>query len=523
MPSTADPPVTDAAAGTTGATVMRSGAWNAASLVLPQLYLVAMSVVAARFLAPDDMGRQSYIAFVAVSLAQLLAGGVPVAIQRFVAETLGRGEPGHARALVAWGRRLIALAALAGGGALLAAAALGSEPQMAWVLAAGICALTILQTLPASVLAAVQRWRGLSILGIVSGALTTVAVLAVLAAGGGITGMFAVELAGTALSFGVTLRLARRALGQLAAPPVDAPHLRRRTARWAAVATFSAVLSFLVWRRSEFVLLEATAADAEIAMYSIAFGAMVALTRLPEAVGLVISPAFATLLGAGQVDRIRSGYARAIRLILLAAIPLTAAATALGPATIRAVYGDAYSDAGTLLVIMAPTLPLLALVSVSRGLIFGLGDQRALVVVGVLAAGLDAALAVLLIPRFGGVGAALTNAAAQLGSAIGYLAFSRRAVGPVAWAPAATARNVAAAAAAAAAAWMTTSALAGVAGLVTGLVVFTTAFAVLSIGLRVIPAEDGRWLAAAVGGRLPGRRGVFARRVLASASGAACT
>jgi O-antigen/teichoic acid export membrane protein len=522
MSSTRDAPVSDAAAGTTAATVMRSGAWNAASLVLPQLYLVAMSVIAARFLAPDDMGRQSYIAFVALSLAQLLAGGVPVAIQRFVAETLGRGEPGQAKALVAWGWRLMALAAIAAGATMVAAAALGSDPRAAWVLAAGISALTTLQMLPASVLAALQRWRGVSILGIVAGALTTVGVLAVLAAGGGIIGMFVVELAGTAASFAATLGLARRALRELGAQPAEAPELRRRTARWAAVATFSAVLSFLVWRRSEFLLLEATASDAEIAMYSIAFGAMIALTRLPEAVGLVISPAFATLLGAGQMDRIRTGYARCIRLILLVAVPLTAAATALGPSAIRAVYGDAYDDAGTLLVIMAPTLPLLALVSVSRGLIFGLGNQRALVVVGVLAAGLDVALALLLIPRFGGVGAAITNAVAQLGSAIAYLAFTRGAVGPVAWAPGPTARNVAAAAAAGAAAWMAAASLAGVAGLAAGVVVFACVFAGLSVALRVIPPEDGPWLGGVLGPRLPGRGGALARRLLASASGAAC-
>ena len=52
-----------AAEATTGQTVLTGGLWHGLGLLLPQLYTVVISVAAARILGPDDLGRQSFIAF----------------------------------------------------------------------------------------------------------------------------------------------------------------------------------------------------------------------------------------------------------------------------------------------------------------------------------------------------------------------------------------------------------------------------------------------------------------------------
>ena len=73
-------PITDpepkAVAGTTGSSVLRGGFWNVASVLLPQIYLLVLSIVAARFLGPENMGRQSFIAFIALSATALFGGGI---------------------------------------------------------------------------------------------------------------------------------------------------------------------------------------------------------------------------------------------------------------------------------------------------------------------------------------------------------------------------------------------------------------------------------------------------------------
>src|SRR3954447_1409855 len=145
-------PVADPAKETTGASVMRGGAWTALSHAIPQLYTVAVSIAAARFLGPSDFGRQSFIAFVALSLLTVLTSGIALTLMRSVAAALGRREPEQARGLIAWAVRLQTLAAIVGGGALVAAAALGATPAAAWVLAGAFVAFGVLQSVANAVL-----------------------------------------------------------------------------------------------------------------------------------------------------------------------------------------------------------------------------------------------------------------------------------------------------------------------------------------------------------------------------------
>ena len=88
MADSGNPAVVDpsarAAETTTGVSVARSSTWNLAATVLPQAYLVAISIAAARFLGPDQFGRQSFIAFVELSLVMLLVAGLAMAVSRYV-------------------------------------------------------------------------------------------------------------------------------------------------------------------------------------------------------------------------------------------------------------------------------------------------------------------------------------------------------------------------------------------------------------------------------------------------------
>src|SRR5947207_6126439 len=107
-----------AAARTTGATVMGGAAWYASSLIAPQLFAVVMSVVAARYLGPSLFGRQSFIAFVELSVALLFSEGMYAAFMRNVGETLGEGRAPALRGLLRFVWIVELGAALLGGGSL---------------------------------------------------------------------------------------------------------------------------------------------------------------------------------------------------------------------------------------------------------------------------------------------------------------------------------------------------------------------------------------------------------------------
>jgi hypothetical protein len=91
------------------------------------------------------------------------------------------------------------------------------------------------------------------------------------AAGGGITGLFAVEAVVSIANLIWTSWLARRALAEIAPGPLTGGRvLHRAVWQYAAVSTIGAVLVFVVWRRSELSFLERFSTETEIGLYSIA-------------------------------------------------------------------------------------------------------------------------------------------------------------------------------------------------------------------------------------------------------------
>jgi O-antigen/teichoic acid export membrane protein len=479
---------------TTGASVIRGGAWNFTSRILPQLYVLVVSVVAARFLGPDGMGRQSFIAFVALSVTTLFSGGLSVSLMRYVGETLGRERPAEAASLILWGWRLSAAGASLGGGLLVALALAGSEPQAAWIFAGAAAAFAILHTIPSAALTGAQRWRDASIVGLVTGTLSVPAMVVVLAAGGGVTGMFVVEAFVAAANLAFTAVLARRAFRRLAARPVAVRPLRRDAARYALWSTVGVVLTLIVFRRSEFFFLDRYSDDSEIAIYSIAFAAIYAISLLPEGLAAALFPAFATLFGAGATERLRSGFRRGMRLLTLIAIPVTAAVLALGPEALRLVYGDEYSHTGEVLRLMVVTLPLLPLMNVSNALLVGMGLAKPMLVAGAVAALVNVALALVLIPSHDAVGAALANVGAQTVVGLGVLAYASRLVGEVPIDAGPLLRITVASVAGGLVAWALVSELPEIVGLVAGLAAGAVVFALAARLVGIISPEDAAWL-----------------------------
>jgi len=494
-----------AGASTTGASVLRGGAWNVASRAIPQVYLVVVSIAAARFLGPDRLGRQSFIAFSSITVATLFTAGLPSALTRFVGDAMGRGRPAEARGLLDWGWRAEALGAAAAGGLLAAAVVAGAEPRAAWALAAVIAAAGVLVKVPNSFLIGVQRWRGATVAGLATGTVGTAATVVVLAAGGGITGMFAVEACVALATLALLGRVARQASLALPAPPEAPPQLRRAVVRYAAVSSISIVITLVIWRRSELFFLEHFSSDTEIAFYSIAFAAVTAPVVIFQAMTSVLFPAVATLFGAGAEERIRSGYSRASRLLVMASFPLTSFGIALGPALLRLAYGRGFGSAGPVFLILVSILPLIPLVNLAGVTLSAIGRLWPPIFVGIVASIVDVVLDIVLIPQHGAVGAAVANVAAQATAAIGIVAYAERALGGTQWKKGALARAATAAAGAGLVAWAAVQWLGDVTGLVAGLGAGVLTLVLLGRALRILPAADAAWLED-IAGRLAGGR-----------------
>jgi glycosyltransferase involved in cell wall biosynthesis/O-antigen/teichoic acid export membrane protein len=506
-----------AALSTTGASVVSGGLWNTLSQALPQGFALIISVAAARFLGPDGMGRQSFIAFTMISITQVISEGLKESLMRSVGEALGADRPGAVRGLVRWALPILLFGGLAGGLVLAAAGLLGAGPTAAWLLAGVECALVTAQGVPWAVLTGGQKWRQASTVGLLTTMVGVPVTVGVLAAGGGIVGMFAVEAVTAGVALIAIAVLARRALR--AFPPRIEPalDLRRRTTRYAMLATLMTLATFVVWQRSEFFFLRAYSTDRQIAFYSIAFAAANGLALLPGALAGTLSPAFATLYGARHHERIRSGYWRAQRLLPILSLPLLAGFAALGPALIRLVYGSSYGPSGPVLLILLSLFPLIPLLGVANSLLIGLGALRVALVWEVVGGAVTIGLNFLLVPAHAAVGAAIADIGGQLVVVIPILIYAGTLAGPPALDGRAVARTVIASAPAGVAAWAVDSWLGGVAGLLAGSLVGLAVFLALAALLLVVPLRDRGWVHHVVSSRLNGRTGRLAGTLMAHA------
>ena len=488
----------------------RSGMWNLAATLLPQGYLFVVSIAAARFLGPDRFGRQSFIAFVELSLLVLLASGLSTALSRYVGASLGAGRGGEVRALarlsagVAWAAAALAFVTLV----LVGLFAAG--PRAAWIFAGVFAAASILQRERNAVLTGFQRWREVTIGGLAIGSFGTVAIVVVLWLGGGISGIFAAEAAAAVVLLGWTRLLAGRALRSLGESGAEGAPAARML-RYAAIATVGVVLTLVVWRRSEFFFLAHYSGDAQIGFYSIAFASAAGLLVLPSALTAVLLPSIATLHGARDLARIRSAYSRARRLLIALSLPLMAGGIALGPEALRLVYGHSYSRAGVVLVILLVPAP--AIVAGNLANVLLAATERLLVptVVGSAAGVLNIALDFALIPRYDAIGAAIANSTAQLAASIPAVVYVRRQLGGGDWRPVSLGKAALAAAAAGVLARGLVAALPGAAGVLAGLAAGTAAFLALAGTLTMLSRDDAHWLDGVVGGALGGRLGQLVR------------
>jgi O-antigen/teichoic acid export membrane protein len=506
----------EAARATTGASVVRGGFWSATSTLGPQMFTLVVSIAGARFLGPSGLGRQSFIAFVIASSINLFGFGLQIALMRAIGEALGAGRAAEARGLFRWGMRLSLIGAAASIAALLTAAFMGAQPKTAWILAAATAALGVAGAVPGAVLSGLQRWRDISLVVLGCGAGGAAGTIAVLAAGGGVTGMIAAQLVTSAGIFlGVTAR-ARRRLRAVAPAPVAPPRaLRLHTLRYAGSAFAGSLVTLIVFRRSEFFFLQHWWSDRQTALYSVAFSAATTLVLVPQALANTLSPAVATLLGAGQHDRIRTGYSRSLRLLMIASFPIAAGGLALGPETVRLVFGAGFAGSRVPLLVLLAPFPLIPLMSLSYSLIVGLGKIRFPLVVGLGSATLNVALDFALIPAHAAVGAAIANACAQAATAIATLVYGVRLTSPVQWEAATVARAAVAAAVAGAVAWGTLALVGGAPGVVAGLVTGGAAFAVSAAGLRILPRQDAEWVEQSFGRLIRGRLAAGVRGIAA--------
>jgi O-antigen/teichoic acid export membrane protein len=454
---------------------------------------VLISVLTARYLAPTEMGRYTFLVWLAGLVAIVLSLGLPTTVTRYTAEAVGAGRPATAGALLRLVVRWQAALSLVSAAALAAAALfVPASWRLPLVLTALSVPMLVLHGSLSAFLSGVQVFRWQAVLGAATLALQAALVIAVVALDAGLLGLLVAHAAVNALGLGVVAWLARgaaRRAGALPAPQPLGAGVRADVLRYARSVSVLVVLDAVVWQRAEVAFLQALAPPAEVAFYALAFGVAAQVARIPYQASTVLFPSFPALVGSGRTAEVAALHATAMRYLVLLGAPLAVGLAVTAPALVHLLYGPAYDRA-------APALATLALGSVvafaagaSPAVLHALKRQDRLLRQGLLAAGADVVLALALIPLAGALGAALASVLAQaLGSVLAIRAAVRLAGAGVP--AAALARIAAAALVMGALAALPAFLLGGPAGLLGAVLVGAAAYPLALRATRALSAAD---------------------------------
>lgn len=179
-------------------------------------------------------------------------------------------------------------------------------------------------------------------------------------------------------------------------------------------------LSFFIIQlnyRVDIILLENLTDLKEVGLYSLAVGLAEQLWQVPHAVSLII---FARTAGAQDLTLVTAQTLRLTRLSFLLALALSGFLMLLAPWLVPLIFGQEFSQSILMLQIIIPGIVFLVIYRVLSGQMAGMGKPQVSIYIFAPALLLNVLLNYLLIPEYGGAGAALASNFSYFLGAAGY-------------------------------------------------------------------------------------------------------
>ncbi len=391
------------------------------TLALP--LAIAVSVVLARALGPQEFARFAYLSFVVPLLVQLADVGYSQATTRWASQAFAAGDLARtgplAGKVVGWNLLRLPLV-LAGILAVARPDALAGALVVAFALVASAGSGLVIA------LTAENRVATAAKLSFLQAVAAAVAGSATALAGGSGTTVWAVSFASGIVAAPGWLLTANPALRREALTPRLPRALPAGFWRFAVTALAASAGYVLVFSRSEVVVLEALARHEELAVFALAYGLAQRLTTPVDTLLGPLVPAL-TALGAAHPDRLRAGFERAVRLAA-ASVAFVAGSALVGVALAAPLlFGRDYAGVGPAFVALAGASLLQSAAQPYTALAYAVGRPGIALRALAVALAVDVAAALALIPRFGLWGAVGANTA---GAVCAVALAARAAAGP---------------------------------------------------------------------------------------------
>ena len=388
---------------------------NLARSAIAFLCTFATSIVLARALGPQAMGIYGYTLWVAGVMVGLCHFGLPTALSKFVAERWGSGD--RASAVRATKKMLAIQLAAAIGITALGATTLvlsGASKDFPWIFAVLLVLPMAMQQALASALMGAHQYGRLMLAGTIASLAQLLFVILATWLDGSIRGfLFAIVVANVISAalywWPVASTLSR---GRRVKTKTD---LSGRTIfRFAGPVAYLVILDMVVWQRSETYFLKHYSLWQEIGFYSIAYLIVSKLNEGLVAVTSTLMPLQSSRFAASGKGAVANVQWKSLRTLQMLLVPVCALTAMWAKPAIVLLYGADYSRIFPVLLLLLVSPVAVSMTDVSVATLYALERQRSLIVPLTSTAALNIALALAMVPRWGALGAAAANSAAQL-------------------------------------------------------------------------------------------------------------
>jgi O-antigen/teichoic acid export membrane protein len=386
----------------------------------------AVSAIVARLLGPSQMGVYSLLIFI-VGIAETFTNlGLQNLAIKYVSECAEEGQKNRAGTILVYVLKVkICTTVLAGTVLVLISGTLASfygvTDLRSYIIFYAIALIpSSLGMIFQTAIQGFQRYRILAVRNTIIGPLQILLTVIALKLGLNIQGLIGVTVVLAFLDVSIYYwYLSRRLNVTLEYGNVPDQEIKSKLFRYNWQVAIIVMLDAIVWQRSEVFFLGKLSAQAEVAFYSMAYNLSSWLVAfLPGIFTSVLFPMMSRLYGENDRDSIRKLYLVSTRYLLILSIPTCIGGMLLSQQLVSGLYGDQYLPMVSVLRILMLSASAGVIASPGASVLYSTERQSIIMKVGSIIAIGNITLDLILIPKFGAMGAALANSSAQISGVI---------------------------------------------------------------------------------------------------------
>lgn len=383
---------------------------------------ILITVIVARRLNPSAMGNYSFTIWLFTALVPVLSLGLPNALIRYGAEAKERPDKGIAGQLLS--RAIVSSVILALGWCLI----MLLLTRAPWISARlpslfryrsdfiliGF-ALMFLNNVLASYVKSQRRFDWLVIVNTLTYVLISVLSLWLGRSASDEVPFIIVYTLGIGGSVILLIVLLRSAISLHFGQDPEVVSVWKRLIRYSLSVTLIVLFDTIVWQRSESFFLLWFGQSDQVAFYNIAYDLSSRVMQLiPGSLVIVLLPFFSALYGKSDLGNIHKWYTEATRYLALLSLPLATILFVFAGPAVEHIYGTEYLPVIPVLRILVLASALGAIAGAGSAVVYTLEKQNIILLMAAFLAPLNIGMDLLLIPRYGAMGASIANSTSQI-------------------------------------------------------------------------------------------------------------